>query len=76
MSQNSNEVKDKLKIFSDQFAEQKNFGKNYEFSPASKEDEQRAEEDALIALSNRFPKRVTMYGYRAKSTDTAQVNDR
>ncbi len=76
MSQNTNEVKDRLKIFSDQFAEKKNFGKNYAFSPTNKEEEQSAEEDALIALSNRFPKRITMYGYRAKSADTAQANDR
>ena len=76
MSQNAGDIREKLKIFSDKFSEQRNFGKNYEFTPTNKEEEQSAEESALIALTNRFPKRVTMYGYRAKSSDTAQANDR
>lgn len=76
MSQSVSEINDKLKIFSDKFAEQKNFGKNYAFSTTNKEEEQRAEESALIALTNRFPQGVTMYGYRAKSSDTALDKDR
>lgn len=76
MSQSVSDINDKLKIFSDKFAEQKNFGKNYEFSSTNKEEEQKAEESALIALTNRFPQRITMYGYRAKSSDTALDKDR
>jgi hypothetical protein len=66
----------KMPIFSDEFASQKNAGKNYEFTAGNMNEEQNAEEKAVMALVNRFPNRITMFGYRVKSDEPAQPTDR